>query len=114
MLVGIGERRPCNSSTNPEMIEFAGHGAQTRLDIAEALAMCQLRKCHAQPLIPTRKSAQLPSCPVTRYAPLKLGVRQELHQLGKYGSALIHTSMMRIFFPKWSSNVEIVLARNRA
>jgi hypothetical protein len=54
--------------------------------------MGQLRKRHAEPLIPARESAQLPIGFVTGDTRLKGRVGEELHQLSEDRATLIHSS----------------------
>jgi hypothetical protein len=64
---------------NAEVIEFAGNGAQARFQIAQTLAMSELCKGHAQPLIPAGKPAQAPTGAITTDTSLKFTMRNDVH-----------------------------------
>jgi hypothetical protein len=49
--VGLGERRPRDTSANAHVIELGLHRAETRLDIAQAFTIGELREGHAQDLV---------------------------------------------------------------
>src|SRR5260221_615124 len=76
------------------MIQLAAHRSQADFDVPQTLAMGQLREGHAQPLIPTRESAQLSVRCVASHAALELVMRQELHQLGENRPTLIHNPFL--------------------
>src|SRR5580704_9873815 len=101
MLVRIGKRGSRNVSANAEMIELTRHSPQARLNVPQTLPMSQLRKRHAEPLVPARESAQLPSGVVTGDACLESCVGEELHQLSENDATLIHPSLL-------DENAEIV------
>jgi hypothetical protein len=106
MLVRIGQRRSRHVSPNAEMIELTRHCPQARLYVSQTLPMGQLRKRHAEPLIPARESAQLPIGVVTGDTRLKGRVGEELHQLSEDCATLIHSSFS-------DAKIEIVLDRKR-
>jgi hypothetical protein len=54
--------------------------------------MGELSEGHAKPLIPTGKTAHVPTGAVSRNAALKFGMRDKVHQLGEYHPALIHAT----------------------
>lgn len=56
LFVGIGQRGPGNPATDAEMEQFGLMGAQTGFDVAQALAIGQLRESHAKELIEMRES----------------------------------------------------------
>jgi hypothetical protein len=55
--------------------------------------MSQLRKHHAEQLVPATEAAQMPIGLIARHTPLKLAMRNEVHQLRENRPALIHTSL---------------------
>ena len=55
-LVGIGQCRARHVAAQSDVVEFAGHGTQTRLDVAETLAVSQLSERHRQKTGPSKKS----------------------------------------------------------
>ena len=77
------------------MVEFAAHELQTRFDVAQALAVGELRKGHGQILIPTRQSPMIAVAVVAGHALLKLDVRKVGDQLSKNGPAYVHASLFR-------------------
>ena len=50
-LVGIGQRRSPHRFAKPHVIEFRGLSRQADFDIAQALPIGQLRKCHRPVLL---------------------------------------------------------------
>ena len=49
--VGIGQRVACHGAAKPHVIKLGRLTAQARLDVAQAFAISQLRKRHAQILV---------------------------------------------------------------
>jgi len=72
------------------MIETRAQGAQARLDVAQAFAIGQLRKGHAEELIPTRKRADLVVALIPLHAAAKFVCRDQVHQLCENGFAQMH------------------------
>ncbi len=56
LLVGIGQCALGNIASYAQVIELGLMGAQAGFDVAQALAVSQLRECHAEKLIEMRKS----------------------------------------------------------
>jgi len=75
------------------MVKFAAQGSQACLYIAKAIPVSQLGKGHRQVLVPTREASWPRISAVTSNATAELTIRQETHQLGEYGLALIHASL---------------------
>jgi len=73
-LVGIGQRAARDRAANPQMIEPAFLRAQAGYEVAQTLAEGQLRKGHAEKLVPTRKT------------PYPVVARVALHTLAKLGA----------------------------
>jgi hypothetical protein len=78
------------------VVEFAAQRSQAGFDIAKAVAVSQLRKGHRQILVPTREASQPRIAAVARHAAPELAIRQEAHQLGEHGSALIHDPLLPV------------------
>jgi len=93
MLISFGKRRSGDMATDAQVVQSAPDCAQTSLDIAKALAMCQLCECHAQPLIPTGEAAHSVVSLIEGDATLKLTVGNKRHELGEYRSSLVHPAM---------------------
>src|SRR5271157_624897 len=74
------------------MVEPRPQGAQTGLDIAQAFAIGELRKRHAQKLVPAGKTADLVVALIALDGTAKLVRRNEIHQLREHRLALIHGS----------------------
>jgi cobyrinic acid a,c-diamide synthase len=91
-LVGIGERRPFDRTTEAGVIKLAPLGGETNFDVAQALAMRQLRESHGEKLIPTREGAHTLVATIARDATIEFFVRNKLDELSKYRAALIHWS----------------------
>jgi hypothetical protein len=80
---------------DPQMIELGGLRSQARLNIAQALAVRQLRKGHAQVLIQTRGALDLVLAGVVRHTATKSAERKMAHQLRKHELALMHGAIPR-------------------
>ena len=93
--VGIGQRVARDLAANAEMVELGGLRPQARFDVAQALAIGQLRKCHAQILIETGEALDLVLALVARHAATKGMQRQVLHQLREDELACVHRSPRR-------------------
>jgi hypothetical protein len=72
------------------MIELGLLGAETRFDIAQAVAISELSEGQAEELIPTREVFDVAIALVAIDANLKLVGRDEIQKLRKNGSAKIH------------------------
>jgi hypothetical protein len=77
----------------PHVVELAAQRAQTRFNVAKAIAISQLCKGHRQILVPTRESSWSHIAAVPRDATAKLAIRQEVQQLGENGSTLVHAPL---------------------
>jgi hypothetical protein len=93
--VGVGERIACNHRSKTEVIQLGALGAQTRLDVAQALSKRQLRECHAQELIQTGERLDLAFPAIPSHTPTKRRQRKVLHQLREDQLALVHRSPLR-------------------
>ena len=95
-LVGIGQCGARHPSTEAHVIELAAHRPQTRLDVAQALAVSQLREGHRQVLVPARETSPVSITAITGHTLLKLVGGQVVHELSKNGLAGIHPSLSAI------------------
>jgi hypothetical protein len=66
------------------MIQFVGHNAQTRFDIAQTLSIGQLGKDHAQQLFPAGKVVNLVVALVSFDTLVELVPGQEVDELRKH------------------------------
>jgi len=92
-LVGIGQRGPRDPATEPHVIEFARHGAQAGLDVAETLAESKLGKSQTKELIEARKSAHFVISAVTCHALVELVGWDVIDELGEDHAAGMHVSL---------------------
>src|SRR5262249_44561352 len=87
------------SSRNPtaesHVVEFAAHGSQAGIDIAEAFTVSELSEGHRQILIPARQLSVVPIAVIARDALLELAVREMGDQLRENGPAGIHPPLFR-------------------
>ena len=58
-VVGIGQGGTPDAAAKPRVIEFRAHGTETGLDVAQTLAIGQLREDHRQIPIPTGETARV-------------------------------------------------------
>src|SRR5262245_48530989 len=88
--IRIGERVACNRTAKAEVIEPCALRPQTRLDVAQALAISQLRKRHRQVLIEAGEPFDLVLARVAPHAAMESRERQVLHHLREHVLALVH------------------------
>src|SRR5262249_61463089 len=89
-LVGVGQRRACDRRADAHMIELAGLSPQTDLDIAQALAVGQLRESHDAKLLGATETARPVITAVTIYDAMESLPWQEIHDLREQGLAEVH------------------------
>src|SRR5215211_2143652 len=99
-LVGIGERCPFDRTTEAGMIKLAPLGGETNFDVAQALAMRQLRESHGEKLIPTREGAHTLVAAIARNATIEFFVRNKLDELRHYRDTLIHRPALSLIVVK--------------
>lgn len=79
-----------SAGSGPDVIQLGLHRTETGFDVAQALAISELRERHAQKLIPTREARGLV------IAVVPINTRPEVtrgdmgHQLGEHGAARQH------------------------
>src|SRR5260370_39530555 len=77
------------------MVELAAHRPQARLNIAQTLAIRELRESHRQILVPARQAPVTTVAVVAGHALLELAVGKMGNQLREDGSAGIHPPLFR-------------------
>ena len=94
--VRMGKRvaRNCLAAKS-HVVQPFGLGAQVHFDVAQGLAVGQLRKRHGQELIQTREIFDLVFAAMRGYTAAKGAQWQEGHELGKHELALVHGSPWR-------------------
>jgi len=80
-LVGVGQCRACDRRPDAHVIELAGLSPQTHLDIAQALAVGQLREGHDAKLLGATKTARPIITAVTINDAMESLPGQEIHDL---------------------------------
>jgi hypothetical protein len=88
--VGVGQRGARDVTANAQMIEPAPESSQAGFDVAQALAIGQLRKGHREKLVPAGKPTHLPVAPIAIHSPAEFVSRNEIHQLCENGFAQMH------------------------
>ncbi len=89
--VRIGQRVARNRlTTKAHVIQPSGLGAQVDFDIAQGLAVGQLREGHGEELIQAREIFDLVFAPVVGHTATKRAQGQIEHKLRKYELALVH------------------------
>ena len=95
-LVGIGQCRARHVAAQSDVVELAGHGTQTGLDIAETLAVRQLSESHRQKLVPARKASQVIVAMVAGDTLAKLVRGHVIHKLSENGATDVHATFCRL------------------
>ena len=92
---GIGQRRACRNVAHAHVKKFGLIGRQTRFDVAQRLAVGQLRKGHGQELVHAGEILNLVIASVLGNAAAKRAQRQEGHELRENKLALVHEGPLR-------------------
>ena len=82
-LIGIGQGIARDSASDAQVIQLASRRAQTGLDIAQTLSICQLGEGHRQKLVPAGKAFDLVMAVVAPDALVELVTGEKVHQLRK-------------------------------
>jgi hypothetical protein len=90
LLVGLGKGAARNAPTQAQVIELGRLAAQTGFDVAQALAMRELREGHAQELIDAGEALDVSLAAILRHQSAKSLPRHVLHQLSEHQSAGVH------------------------
>jgi hypothetical protein len=105
--VGIGQTRAGNFASEAHAIELALHRSQTSFDVAQTLAIGQLRECQTKKLIKAGKSPPFIISSIALNTLAKLVGWDVIHQLGEDGTADIHVPLLvRAWMPAkkgWSA-----------
>lgn len=88
--IGIGQRIARHRTAKAHMVELGGLTAQTGFDIAQTLAIGQLRERHAQKLVETSEVFDLVLSVVASDTSAESGQRQVRHHLRKNKFAHVH------------------------
>ena len=93
--VGIGQGVARHRRAQAQMVELGALGAETGFDVAQTLAIGELRESHTQELVQTGERLDFVFASVPTYASAKRGQRKVLHQLCEHQLALVHRSPPR-------------------
>ena len=89
-LVGIGQRRAPNPLAKAHVVELGLLSRQTHFDVAQALAVGQLREGHNPELFRASQRANILVAAVARDVPCERRPGQEIHELGEQRLAGVH------------------------
>jgi len=89
--VGVAERAARDPAADAQVIQPSVERTQAGHDIAQALAIGQLREGHAEKMIPARKTARAVVASITGDALAELVNRKMLDELGENRSSGVHT-----------------------
>jgi hypothetical protein len=93
-VAGIGQGGAGYTAVNTKMVEPAAQREQAGFDVAQTVAVSQLRKGHGEVLIPTGEAA-LPCFSVeARDTSTELAVTKKADELKENSPALAHPSML--------------------
>jgi len=88
--IRVGQRVARYRTAKAHVVELGGLAAQTGFDVAQALAVGQLRERHTQKLVETSEVFDLVLSVVTSDTSAESGQRQVRHHLRKYKFARVH------------------------
>jgi len=89
--VGVGHRVASDARTaKTQMIQFGGLRSQTRFNVAQALAPCQLREGQTAKLIEAGEMLHLVLAAIAGRATAKHMPRQMIHHLREYVLPVVH------------------------
>ena len=91
-LVGIGQRRTPDRRAKAHAVQLRLIGQQTGFDVAQALAVSQLRKSHGAELLGATQTAHPGIAAITRHDARKASPWHELHELREQRLAQVHCS----------------------
>src|SRR5262245_13515014 len=89
-LVGVCQHTSTHRAPKAHVIELAGLCTETRLDVAQALAVGQLREGHSQKLVQAAEGAHVEIAAILCHQTTKGMPRRELHELGENQIATVH------------------------
>jgi len=88
--IGVGQRVSRHRTAKAHVVELGGLTSQTGFDVAQTLAISQLRKCHAKKLVETSKVFDFVLSVVSSDTSAESGQRQVRHHLRKNKFARVH------------------------
>lgn len=91
-LVGIGQRRTFDWRAKAHAVKFRLVGLQTSFDVAQTLAVGQLREGHGAELLWATQAAHSGISTIAIHDARKTGPRNELHNLREQRLAQVHSS----------------------
>ena len=92
-LVRIGQGAARDAASDAHVVQLGLHGPQTRLDVAQALAIGELGKGQTEKLVEAREAADLVLALVAGHAATELLQRQEVHDLREDGASGMHGAL---------------------
>ena len=98
--VGVCQRVARHTAADAHVVQAQAVSPQTALDVARTLAISQLRKRHAQELIPARERLDLVVAAIAIHASAELVNGHEVHKLRENRLAGIHRPLPRRFREK--------------
>lgn len=90
LLVGIGHRAAGHGLADAAVVELGTDGPQTGGDVAQTLAVGELRKGQHQKLLVGGQRTDAAVAVIAADTPVKLILGQLVQQLGEHGSALVY------------------------
>ena len=90
--VGIGQRRTFDWRAKAHAVQLRLIGQQAGFDVAQTLAVSQLREGHGAELLRATQTAHSGIAAITRHDARKAGPRNELHNLCEQRLAHVHSS----------------------
>jgi hypothetical protein len=91
-IICTGKSATRNLATYPKVVKLLTLGAKTCFNIAQTLSVCELRKRHAQELIPAREVSDSFVSLISFNALSELRQRHEVHQLRKDHFSGVHST----------------------
>jgi hypothetical protein len=93
-LVRVGQGAARHAASDTHVVEFRLHRAETRFDVAQALAVRELGKRETEELIETREAPDLVIALVARHAGAELGQREQVHHLREDRATGMHGALL--------------------
>src|SRR5208282_1991220 len=90
LLVGVGQGVARDGAPKAHVIKLRRMRAQAGFDVAQTLAISELRKSQREEWIEAGNTLYLVVAMVTIYATAKFGERKQVHQLSKNRPATVH------------------------
>jgi hypothetical protein len=90
MFVGIGQGTARDPAANAHVVELGSLDSQTGLDVAQTLAIRELRESQAEKLVERRKALALVVAVIALDTATKLGQGNQVHELREDRSSGIH------------------------